>query len=149
MKKKTKLTKSLKKKVKPAKAPRRAKVSAAEPKEVNPFRKIAIAAARAADEKIGIDIVLLDIGAKSDVADYLLIVGVESAAQMGAIEGQIEEDLKALGHRALRRDGTSRERRWMAIDYGNLLVHLLMPQARELYRLDQLWESAKKVNWKK
>jgi len=114
----------------------------------NPFKKIAIAAARAADEKKAVDIRVLELGNVSDVADYLVIAGAESSAQMGAIEGQIEEDLAPYGLKPLRRDGRSRDR-WLAVDYGNLLVHILMPHAREFYRLEQLWENAKDIKWEK
>lgn len=127
----------------------KAKARPAVKAEPNPFRAIAIAAARAADDKKAIDVSVLDLGKTSDVADFVVIAGAESSAQMGAIESQIEEDLRELGQRPIRRDGSSRDRRWIAVDYGNLLVHILMPQAREKYRLDQLWETAKRVKWLK
>jgi ribosome-associated protein len=48
--------------------------------------------------------------------------------------------------KVLHRDGRVRGR-WMALDYGGLVVHLLLTQAREFYRLESLWENAKTVHW--
>lgn len=111
-------------------------------------RTWATTAARAADSKKAVDIVVLDIGRSSDLADYVVIAGVESSAQLGAVQNAVEDDLKAIGGRLLRRDGRPRDR-WMALDYGSVLVHILMLEAREFYRLDQLWAEAKRVAWEK
>ena len=95
---------SLKTKSKPKPQPKKlvktkAKARPAVKAEPNPFRAIAIAAARAADDKKAIDVLVLDLGKTSDIADFVVIAGAESSAQMGAIESQIEEDLRELGSR--------------------------------------------------
>ena len=114
----------------------------------NPYKTLAIHAARAADDKKALDIVVLDIHAASDIADFVVIAGAESSAQMHAVEGAVEDALRELGYKPLRRDGRPRDR-WMAIDYGAVFVHVLLTEAREFYRLEQLWDTAKKVTWKK
>ena len=115
---------------------------------LNPYRKLVVLAARAADDKKAADITVLDIHAASDIADFVLIAGAESAAQMSAVTSAVEETLRAQGHKPLRRDGRPRDR-WMALDYGAIFVHVLLSEAREFYRLEQLWESAKKIRWEK
>jgi ribosome-associated protein len=112
----------------------------------NPYRTLAIQAARAADDKKGLDIVVLDIHTASDIADFVVIVSAEASSHMNAIEYAIEAALKAYGYRPVRRDGRPRDR-WMALDYGALFVHVMLTEAREFYRLEQLWESAKKIKW--
>jgi len=114
----------------------------------NPYKTLAVCAARAADEKKALEIVVLDIHAASDIADFVVIASAESSAQMNAVEGAVEDALRELGYKPLRRDGRPRDR-WMAIDYGAVFVHVLLTEAREFYRLDQLWETAKKVSWAK
>src|SRR4051794_488454 len=114
----------------------------------NPYRTLAVQAARAADDKKALDIIVLDIHASSDIADFVVIASAESAAQMNAVERGVEDAVRELGYRPLRRDGKPRDR-WMAIDYGAVFVHVLLTEAREFYRLEQLWESAKKVAWVK
>jgi ribosome-associated protein len=110
------------------------------------FRKLARTAAAAADNKKAVDILILDVRRESDVADYLLIAGAESSAQMRALSDTVEETLLELGLKALHREGRARDR-WIAFDYGGLVVHILSREARAFYRLEHLWEKAKPVEW--
>ncbi len=111
------------------------------------FRKLAKAAAVAADDKKAEDIIVLDVRKESDVTDYMVIVGAQSAAQLRALDGYIRDELKDLGAHALRREGRRNKQRWLAIDYGGLVVHILLTEARDFYRLEGLFEKAKSVKW--
>ncbi len=111
------------------------------------YRKLAKAAAVAADDKKGEDILILDVRKESDITDYIMIVGASSSAQMGALEKSIEESLLDLGTRVLHREGRPRGRRWIALDFGGLVAHILLTEARDFYRLENLWENAKTVKW--
>jgi ribosome-associated protein len=111
------------------------------------YRKLAKAAAVAADDKKGEDILVLDIRKESDITDYVMIVGASSSAQMGALEKSIEESLLDQGCRVLHREGRPRGRRWIALDFGGLVAHILLSDARDFYRLESLWEKAKPVKW--
>lgn len=112
------------------------------------YRRLACLAARAAADKKAIDIKILDLRAESDIADYLVIAGGESSPQMRAIQTGVVEALEAQGLLPLRRDGQDASR-WIALDYGGLVVHILLPSAREFYRLEQMWETPKAVAWRK
>ena len=111
------------------------------------FLRLARAAARAADDKKASDILILDVRKESDIADYLVIAGADSSAQMRAVSDSVEEQLHRRGVRVLHRDGRPTDR-WVALDYGGLVVHLLVSKAREFYRLELLWEKARKMRWK-
>ncbi len=111
------------------------------------YRQLAKAAAEAADDKKGEDVLILDIRKESDITDYVVIVGASSSAQMGALEKSIEESLHDRGSRVLHREGRPRGRRWIALDFGGLVVHIFLTEAREFYRLESLWEKAKPVKW--
>jgi ribosome-associated protein len=110
------------------------------------YRKLARAAALAADSKKALDVIVFDIRNESDIADYMVIAGAQSSAQMGALSEAVEEALSEQGVKVLHREGRPRDR-WMALDYGGLVVHLLLMKAREFYRLENLWEKAKRVDW--
>jgi len=110
------------------------------------YRRLAKAAALAADSKKAVDVVALDIRKESDVADYMVIAGARSSAQMGAMSDAVEEALGKRGLKVLHREGRPRNR-WVALDYGGLVVHLQLMEARQFYRLEQLWERAKEVKW--
>ncbi len=109
------------------------------------FRKLAQRAGAAAEDKKAKAVDILDIRKDSDLAEFILIAEVESSAQMRAVEGAVEEALKEAGVQPLRREGR-RHQRWMALDYGGLLVHIMMSDARAFYRLEQMWEHAKKIS---
>ena len=111
------------------------------------FRKIAKEAAFAASEKKAEDIMLLDIRKDSDVADYMVIAGAGSTPQLRAVYEGVVAHLQDIGIRLLHQDGHATGR-WVALDYGGLLVHILLSDARSFYRLENMWENPKPVNWK-
>lgn len=110
------------------------------------FKKIAVAAARAADDKKGSDITLLHVRPITSVADYLLLVSITSPAHMKAVQSNIEMMLKSVGSYAHHRDGRNSDL-WRVLDYGGLMVHVVHPRARDFYQLDRLFHSAKHVSW--
>ena len=110
------------------------------------FKSVALAAARAADDKKGDEIRLLHLKNVSEIADYLLIVTVTSAPHMGAVEEALRIALKSQGETLNHRDGKQSDI-WRVLDYGGLLVHLMVPKAREFYALDKLFHEAKPVRW--
>ncbi len=110
------------------------------------FRRLAKAAAQAAEEKKADRVIILDIRKESDVADYVVIAGAESSAQMKAVRTSITEVLERQGIRPVHQEGQATDR-WMALDYGGMVIHILVPRARLFYRLESLWEKAKPVKW--
>jgi ribosome-associated protein len=110
------------------------------------FRKLAKEAAAAAAEKKARDILVLDIRKDSDLADYMVIAGGDSFPQVRAIYEGVVARLQDLGLRLLHQDGHARDR-WVALDYGGLLVHILLSEARSFYRLEHMWENPHTVDW--
>ena len=108
------------------------------------FRKLAIDAARVASDKKALDIILLDLRKASDIADYMVIITAESTTQMRAIDDSIDDAMAMHGLRPTHRDDGNR---WLALDYGGFMVHLFLPDAREFYRLEHLWEDPQEVAW--
>lgn len=98
----------------------------------------ALVAARAAEEKRAVDVVVLDLRAYTLVADYFVIATGESVVQLRAITEGVEEAMEATGARLLGREGTPQSR-WVLLDYGDVVVHLLGPEERAYYRLERLW----------
>jgi ribosome-associated protein len=113
---------------------------------VRDFRRMAKSAAAAADDKKANHVVVLDVRKESDIADYLVIAGAESSAQMRAVSDAVIDRLHQNGARLTHREGHSHDR-WIALDYGGLVVHILLAEARRFYRLDHLWEKARPIRW--
>ncbi|MDE2292694.1 MAG: ribosome silencing factor [Elusimicrobia bacterium] len=110
------------------------------------FRRLALEAARAADDKKAEEVVVLHVRPVSGVCDYLVLATCTSKPQLEAVEDAVKRRLKDDGVLALHRDGRLSDR-WRVLDYGGLIVHIMHPETRAFYRLDTVYAGAKKVRW--
>jgi len=107
--------------------------------------QLALIVAQAADERKGGDIVILQVAEVSSLADYFVIVTGFSRTQVRAVAQSVEESVKQHWDRQpLRKEGQA-ESNWILLDYGEVIVHILMPQEREFYDLEAFWAHAEKV----
>lgn len=83
----------------------------------------------------------------SRVADYLVIATGMSRPQIKALYSEIHARMKAAGERHARAEGTDLGW-WVLLDFGDVVVHLMQPEAREYYDLDGLYSEAPLVDWK-
>lgn len=109
--------------------------------------QLAIAAAHAADDRKGADITLLRVANVSTLADYFVIVTGFSKAQVRAIAGSIKDRVEEELQRLPTRTEGQTEGSWTLQDYGDVIVHILMPQEREFYNLEAFWGHAERVNF--
>jgi ribosome-associated protein len=99
-------------------------------------------AAIASDRK-AIDIRVVDLRDIVTYTDFFVICSGNTERQTKAIHDAIYEELKHDSERLLpRRTEGAREARWILLDYLDVVVHILTPDAREYYRLEQLWGEA-------
>lgn len=105
-------------------------------------KDIALAAAKAIDEKKGSDIVIQDVSELLNITDYFVIATGANKRRVDAIADEVEEQLrKQFGLKPFGREGMD-ERDWVLLDYGCIIVHIFQPETRDFYRLEQLWEEA-------
>lgn len=110
--------------------------------ETKSSRECALIAARAADERKATDIMVLHVGQLIDVTDYFVIATAGNTPQVEAVLDSVEEALrKEANTKPISREGT-RDRSWELLDYGNFVVNVFQPEAREYYRLEMLWNDA-------
>lgn len=100
---------------------------------------MAAIAARAADDKLATDIVVLDVSGQLVITDCFVLASAETERQVNAVVEEIEDKLREAGHKPLRREGT-REGRWALLDYNELVVHVQHVDERDYYSLDRLWK---------
>jgi len=114
---------------------------------VRNFKALAAALAQAAADKKGEDVLVLRLGRKNPVSDYLVIVSALSRPHLETLENALEETAEGLGfpvlHRARRSD------HWRVIDLGKILVHVMTPEARGFYSLEKLHHDAARISWDK
>lgn len=109
-------------------------------------RQLAIAIAQAAEDRKGGDVIVLHVAEVSYLADYFVIATGFSKAQVRAISQSIEERVEEQWHcHSLRKEGQT-EGSWILQDYGDVIVHILMPHEREFYNLEAFWAHAEKVD---
>ena len=105
----------------------------------DPLFKMAWLAAEAADDRKGGDILLLQVGVVSSIAEYFVIVTGYSRVQVRAITNAVDDKIKeVLGQDPIRSAGTA-EGIWSCLDYGDVVVHIQMPDTREFYGLEAFW----------
>lgn len=100
------------------------------------------AAVVATEEKLGIDTVVLDLRELVDAFDALVVTSGRSDRQVRAIAQEIERlvDL-ALGVKPNHVEGLLAGE-WVALDYGDVIVHVFDESARDYYDLEHLWSAA-------
>lgn len=95
-------------------------------------------------DKKGSDIIVLDTGKVSTIADYFVIATAESERQANAILDEVEKKMKGRRKLPLSIDGEAGSG-WVLIDYGSVIVHLFDPGTRDFYDLEDLWNNAPTV----
>ncbi len=98
----------------------------------------------ALDDKRAKDIAVLDLSGVSESLDWFVLATGESNLQLQALEEAVLERLKGMGRRPRGVEGPSQ--RWLLIDYGELVVHLMSPEARAFYDLEGLWADADRLD---
>jgi ribosome-associated protein len=102
-------------------------------------------AVRAAEEKQATDIRVLDLTGITSFADYFVICTGSNQRQVQAISDEVNLRMKRqLGELPINVEGFT-QAEWVLADYGDMLVHIFSPKAREYYDLERLWRGAKLV----
>ncbi len=100
-------------------------------------------------------VAVLDLRTISTVADFFIVCTGTSARQIGALKDHIEEALAAHGSTVGHTEGSTpgggaarsitHELQWVLMDCGDVVVHLMDQQARDFYRLEDLWADAPRL----
>lgn len=108
-------------------------------------KEAALAAAKALDDKKGVNIKLLKIDRVSSLADYFLICTGTSNTHVRTLCDFVEDTLTRLGEPMLGREG-HRGNTWVLLDFGAVVIHVFTDEARGFYDLERLWADAEPVN---
>jgi len=96
------------------------------------------AAAEAASDKLASDIVAFDVSEQLVITDAFLVCSAPNDRQVKAIVDAVEERLRHVGAKPIRREG-ERDGRWVLIDYADIVVHVQHEEERAFYALERLW----------
>ncbi len=114
--------------------------------------KFACVVAQFLDDKLGKDIIILNISQVSSLADYFVIVTGDSTPQVKALMETVKEKVKNNFSRLPLRNENDSKNRWNLLDYGDVVVHILHKEERENYALEKFWSHAFSIGedeWRK
>ncbi len=84
------------------------------------------------------DITLIDLEGKADFAHYMVIASGRSTKHVSSIAEKLLGNLKKEGHREVSVEGM-KEANWVLIDALDIVIHLFIPEVRENYSLESMW----------
>jgi ribosome-associated protein len=110
-------------------------------------RDVAMKAARAAADKQATDIVILDVSKLIVITDQFVIVTASSERQIKTVVEAVEDSVRELGAKPVRREGEAGAGWWL-LDYIDVVVHVFGEEERAYYDLERLWRDAPRVEWR-
>ena len=103
------------------------------------IREIALKACDIIDDKMGKDIVCLDITNMTVISDYIVIASGRNPSHVKSIYDELEVKMEELGYPLVRAEGYA-EGRWIVMDFAVIIVHIFYEPEREFYHLERLWD---------
>lgn len=100
-------------------------------------------AAHAAIEKLGTDLVAIDLSGQMVLSEVFLLVSGQNERQIDAIADEIERQLSQVGEKPVRRESSEH---WILLDYEDLVVHVQTEEVRQYYMLDRLWNDCPTIS---
>jgi ribosome-associated protein len=98
--------------------------------------------AEVASDRKALDIRVFDLRGVVSYTDFFVICSGRSERQTKAVHDAVYQELKDVEGLLPRRAEGATEARWILLDYLDVVVHVFTPEAREFYRLENLWGEA-------
>ena len=117
------------------------------PVDLDQVQQWCAVAARAAWAKGGEETVILAVGHVLAITDAFVITSGSNPRQVRTIAEEVEEQVRQAGGPNPRRIEGLDDARWVLMDFGDFVVHVMLAEARDFYRLDQLWADAQPWPW--
>ena len=87
------------------------------------------------------DIIVIDVSERTSVTDYMVIASGSSNRHVKSIAENVISEAKARGARPFGTEGREAAD-WILVDLGDIVVHVMLPAAREFYDLERFWRDA-------
>ncbi len=106
---------------------------------------LAKAAAAAAEDKLASKIIAIDVSEQLALTDIFVLASAPNDRQVSAIVDGVEDKLRELGFKPVRREG-ERDGRWVLIDFSDIVVHVQHEEERDYYQLERLWKDCPAID---
>jgi ribosome-associated protein len=108
-------------------------------------KELALVAARAADDKQGLDIAILDVSSVLAITEVFVITSASNSRQVKTIASEVTDKVReTLGRSPLHSEGAG-EQQWVLLDYGDVVVHVFADEARRFYEIERLYLDMPKI----
>ena len=133
---------SVKNKLKAAPQRTRAKAKArTKAKTKTPSQRLLALIETLLDDGKAVDVVVIDLAGKSDMADCMVVASGGSSRQINALAERLIRGIKTANFGSPGVEGLS-QGDWVLLDAGDVIVHLFRPEIRAFYNLEKMWEVA-------
>lgn len=109
--------------------------------------KAACLCAKAAEDSRGKETLVLDLTGVTPIVDFFVITTGASGRQMKAVADEVDRVMRSTGSRPRGVEG-EKDASWILHDFGDIVLHVFSPDARQLYDLEHLWADAPRIDWK-
>jgi ribosome-associated protein len=86
-----------------------------------------------------IDVKVIDVRGQTSITDHMIICSGRASRHVKAIADQVLMNMKAVGMPALNHNGVASSD-WALLDFGDYIVHIMQPECRAFYNLEELWQ---------
>ncbi len=104
--------------------------------------KLACVIARVLDDKLGKNLIILNISKVSVLADYFVVCSADTSTQVRALSSYVREKIKDAFKRLPDNYENDARNRWNLLDYGDVVVHIMHREERETYAIEKFWNHA-------
>jgi len=109
---------------------------------------LAVTAARAADDKQGSDIVVIDVGNVLPITSLFVVASASNSRLVRTIADAVTESVRnATGRSPVRSEGMA-EAQWILVDYGDVVVHVFAEETRRYYEIERLYRDRPTIEWR-
>ena len=109
--------------------------------------ELAVLAARVADDKKAENIVVLDVGPVVSITGCFVVASASNVRLVSTVAEEIEATVgEELGRSPARVEGM-REKQWVLLDYGDVVIHVFLDEVREFYDIERLYRDVDRIDW--
>lgn len=94
------------------------------------------------EDKKAVNVTVLKISDLTVVSDYFVVANGTSTTHIKALADEVDFKMGELGEQG-KLEGKASD--WLLLDFGDVIVHIFLPDAREHYNLEKLWADAEKI----
>ena len=95
-------------------------------------------------EKKASDVVILEVGHLTSIADYFVFCSGSSERQVNSIAEAIQSEIRRVFRDRATVEGTT-SGRWVLLDYGDIIVHIFHEETRKFYNIENMWRDANQI----